>query len=212
MAGIFTLLFCFLRFILTLGIFACAGLSAVSDLDSLLRYPLHSWGPLSFSRSLTFSEGVNTWSENISNCYRVSWLLCPVLSLWEYLLLPLGIRPSDRLSGGIISGGYFWSPNSLWWQGLQAFWRDCFAPSWGICSLTSLYLSGMLDRPKSFQFYWGFFRVIGRTAMQLQEMWEGCTFTFAFLVSWQRRCRWDAFLLSDGIYFWAVFPHVLWGE
>ena len=62
-------LFIITRCITAPWIFACAGFSAVSDIELYLRAPLHSWGSFPFSISLTFLEGTPKWSENISNSY-----------------------------------------------------------------------------------------------------------------------------------------------
>ena len=67
-------LFIFTRCIPTHWIFACTGLSAMSNLNIYLRAPLRSWGSFSFSVSPTFLEGVLKRSENISNHFHASWL------------------------------------------------------------------------------------------------------------------------------------------
>ena len=81
-------------------IFAFAGFSAVSDLDSHLRGPLRSWGSFSCLMSPTFSEGAPKWLENFLHRFRAIWRLCYVLSLRGYLILPPVLRLSCRSSGG----------------------------------------------------------------------------------------------------------------
>ena len=99
-------------------IFFCAIFSAAFNPNNLLRDLLCSWGSFSFSRSPKFSEGVQKWSMNLSNRSFVIWLLCPVQYLQGSTLLPSGLWPSDRSSGGILSGGSCLSLIYLWWQGL----------------------------------------------------------------------------------------------
>ena len=57
-----------------------------------------------FSMSLTFLEGVPKWSAKISNCYRASWLFCPVRYPQGYPLLSLGLQLSDQSSASASFG------------------------------------------------------------------------------------------------------------
>ena len=68
------------------------------------------------------------------------------------------------------------------------------------------------DHPKISKFYWGFSEFPGRNSPHLQvTSREICTFPYAFLISWRRRCWWDVSLLSYRIFSLTLSPHVLWG-
>ena len=62
--GFFPLLF-FTRYILTPWLFACAGFSAISDLENFLRYPLRSWGKLYFRFFWYFWRGFRSGQKKI---------------------------------------------------------------------------------------------------------------------------------------------------
>ena len=109
---------------------------------SHFRYGQTLEGSAPFLRFLWFlnvSDGFLEWvlklSEILSNSSHTSWLVCTVWFPWvSPLLLPVFLL-SERLSGGVLFGGYFLSLSYLWWQGLRNFRRDWFAPSQGILSL-----------------------------------------------------------------------------
>ena len=81
-----------------------------------------------------------------------------------------------------------------------------------LCLMTEKLLTEYLIIPKGSQFSWGFFKVLGRTAPQLQAISrEVCTFPNFSPVSWQRRCQWYASLISDDIFGLSIFTLVLKG-
>ena len=69
-------LFYFKRFIPTPWIFAYAGFSVNSDLSSLLRVLLRSWGSFDCSMSPMFLEGAPKLLETFLNCDCSRWLVC----------------------------------------------------------------------------------------------------------------------------------------
>ena len=121
-------------------IFAFAGYSAVSDLDSHLRDPLRSWGSfVSFDVFENFRGGSKVIGK-FSRCSRVSWLeshltysgvsalvtgsdLFPGISA---LLSSLVIWPSDRSFGGV-SRGLLIPMLSLIIRVSRRSWQDYFA-------------------------------------------------------------------------------------
>ena len=98
------LLCTFTRCIWTPWMFALSGFPVMSDMEFFSRDPLWSWGSFSLWMFLTFSEESPKWPANFFNCFRVSWHLCSVQSLWGYPLLPPSLQVSYRPTGG----GSFW--------------------------------------------------------------------------------------------------------
>ena len=104
------------RCIPTPWIFYCTGFSAMSDLESLLRAPLHYWGP--FFVSDVFGGGPRL-PEFFSDPSRMSRIVCPICYPQGSPLLYPGLQQSDRSSRGA-SVGYCLSLSSLWRKGIQS--------------------------------------------------------------------------------------------
>ena len=111
------------------------------NLDNRLRGLLCSWKSFYFLMSLGFLEGVPKWSGNNSNLSHASWFLCPIQSLWGYLLLLPGLRLPYRSSGGASFWKILLVKISLWWKGFQNPWSDRFYLYRGVFSLPYFSLS-----------------------------------------------------------------------
>ena len=121
-------LFIFTRCITTPCIFACSGLSAVSDLEIDLRDLIRSWMSFYFSMSQIFSEIFLKWSENLSNFPAWSGLIIffrPIhWSSWRSPLSLLGWSFYPLLSGGFPMA-ISCTKRSPVFLGIQNYRRDC---------------------------------------------------------------------------------------
>ena len=155
-------------------------------------------GQFLFSISVTFSEEVLKWSENVYDCSCTSCLVCVVWFIWGVSAIvsrSLTVWPLlwRRFFMGVLA-----CPSVPYDErGYKILRGDFFYLSQGIFSLPSLsqYLGGIdsfLGCLKGSLFSWGLSKYLGGTDPQLQATSRRVrTFPPDFLVSWRRRCQWN---------------------
>ena len=125
----------------------------LEDYTSFLRVPLYIPDVRRFpDKALKLPENflivLPTFSKRrLRRCQKTCWLFPLNLDLSVPSDILRDLRSCIRVvwsydcsSGGVLFVGYCLSLSSLWWQGLRKIWSDWFAPSRGICSLTSFLL------------------------------------------------------------------------
>ena len=124
-------------------IFACTGLSAVSDLDISLRALLPSLGSFSFSMSLVFSEGVTKWSAFFSIIPVQSGLSVPSDLLGDLLSCRQVFDCLTACLAALLLGYWLYKISWFSWGFFKVLRRTAprlRAISWEFCSLSSVFL------------------------------------------------------------------------
>ena len=142
-----------LQVIPTPCIFAWSGLSAMSNLDVLVRDLLCSWGYFSLSISSAFlGGGSELFGEFFSHSHKI-WLVCTVKYFWGSPFLVPGLQQSGCSSGGASFGIWIILKFPILLEVFQIIWKDRSATTgnvpviilpdlWFPCFVTDKFLTG----------------------------------------------------------------------